>query len=161
MRLTKGSFYHHFRDIDAYDERLFAFWEAQHTAGPIATADAGETGGSHRRRRLHDAVARLDLRVERAMQAWALRDLRAKQARARVDALRVAYLARLWQEEGATAAMAQRFARIEYTSFLGSMQLCDPETEAGARAARALAKELASALRATLKRSDRSDPDRR
>lgn len=151
---TKGSFYHHFTDIDGYQERLLAHWEARSTAAPIAAANQAPAGAA-RRRRLHDAVARLELHVERAMQVWALRDPRARRARARVDALRVAYLARIWQEEGATAARARELATLEYASFLGSLQLFDLADAADARAAARLSAKLLGYLRSAIATSAR------
>ncbi len=126
---TKGSFYHHFADVSAFSGRLLEHWEKKSTEDLIAAAD---TGGSHveRRARLYASVRTVESGVQRAIQAWALRDPAARAVRARVDARRIGYLAELRRAAGATPKMAERAAQIEYAAFLGALQvfeLPDPE----------------------------------
>jgi len=146
---TKGSFYHHFADIDAYQASLLVHWEAENTRAPIAVADS-EPSPARRRQRLYDAVASVELHVERAMQAWALHDARAREARRRVDALRLGYLAQIWQADGIEEGEARDRARLEYACFLGTLQLFDLETLAGKRGARAVSRDLLHRLGAAL-----------
>jgi AcrR family transcriptional regulator len=121
LERTKGSFYHHFRDLDAFLSRLLARWENTLTEAPIAFAGAVPEP-EQRGARLDEAVARLDHRLDLAVRAWALRDERARVAVARVDARRIAYLSELHAAAGADDAQAT--ATLEYVHFLGLQQLC-------------------------------------
>lgn len=121
LERTKGSFYHHFRDLDVFLSMLLARWEDTLTEAPIAFAGAA-THVKERAARLDDAVARLDHRLDLAVRAWALRDERARVAVARVDARRIAYLSELHAAAGAKDAHAA--AKLEYVNFLGVQQLC-------------------------------------
>jgi hypothetical protein len=116
---TKGAFYHHFQDMDAYSNALLSLWEARQTAVPIAQANAVEP--AQRRHALDAAVHALDMKLDLAVRAWGLRDPRARAFVARVDERRVAYLTELCDPK---LPMRQRrtLARLEYIAFLGAQQ---------------------------------------
>jgi AcrR family transcriptional regulator len=117
---TKGSFYHHFRDLDAFLTRLLVRWEETYTDAPIAFAGAADAL-DQRAARLDDAVERLDHRLEVAVRAWALRDPRARAAVARIDARRMAYLTDL--HTAVHADRARESARLEYLAFVGAQHV--------------------------------------
>lgn len=117
---TKGSFYHHFRDIAAFHEALLQRWEETLTGRPIAQAAVGRTA-QQRLARLDAAVIQLDHALDLAMRAWALRDPRARDAMARVDARRLDYLTGLLTEAGVPQPRAR--AQLEYAAFVGAQQL--------------------------------------
>ncbi len=129
LERTKGSFYHHFRDLDALLTMLLARWEEMLTEAPIAFAGAAKEP-RQRAARLDDAVARLDHRLDVSVRAWALRDERARAAVARVDARRIAYLTELHSAAGADNA--HDAAQLEYVAFLGTQQVCAVMTTAHA-----------------------------
>jgi len=136
LQRTKGAFYHHFEDLGTYQDRLLEHWEALNTAAPIAAAERAPSP-AERRSELTRAVARLDLRVEQAVRAWALRDARARRALVRVDQRRVEYLASLASKRPTRRALL--LARLDYATYLGAQQLL-PSLSARD------AKELAQAL---------------
>ncbi len=146
LERTKGSFYHHFRDLDAFLTLLLVRWEETLTEAPIAFAGAAPEP-TQRAARLNDAVARLDHRLDVSVRAWALRDVRARAAVARVDARRIAYLTELHAAAGADDAHAA--AQLEYVAFLGTQQVCAVMTTANAEV---LVGEVHRALETALRR---------
>jgi AcrR family transcriptional regulator len=130
---TKGSFYHHFADVSAFSQRLLEHWEKRSTEAVIEAADTGGTP-AERRARLYASVRSIESGVQRAVQAWALRDPSARAVQARVDARRIAYLAELRRAAGATPTMAERAAQIEYAAFLGALQIFGLPDPAGWKA---------------------------
>ena len=119
---TKGSFYHHFKDLSVYLDALLARWEARDTEGVILRADV-ENDVRRRRARLQNAVRRVDTGLDVAVRAWGLRDPRAGAVMNRVDDRRIGYLAELYRLQGLTPDDALRLARLEYAAFVGAEQL--------------------------------------
>lgn len=119
---TKGSFYHHFRDMEAYLDGLLEHWEAKHTSAPILAAAAG-IGFAERRRRLDESVLALDMKLDVSVRAWALRDPRARSAVLRVDTRRIDYLTELYALAHGKGPLARQLADLEYAAFVGAQQL--------------------------------------
>lgn len=137
---TKGSFYHHFADLEAYQAALLTRWEADLTRAPIRAAER-EADPHRRGERLDQVVRTLDHELDRAVRAWALWDSGVRAAMRRVDARRLAYLTRLHRERGHREPA--RLAELEYTVFVGAQQL-------GVLAEPRRVKRLASALQRAL-----------
>lgn len=140
---TKGAFYHHFVGMPAFCEALLEAWEQRNTEAPIATA-SGQATIAARRRTLDHAVAQLDWALDLAVRGWGLRDPMAREAVARVDARRIAYLERLTSRT-LPAKRRRAIATLEYAAFLGGMQL-DPSRTGGVRAAEGLLYEALALL---------------
>ncbi|WP_179381177.1 TetR/AcrR family transcriptional regulator [Jannaschia marina] len=116
---TRGSFYHHFKDMKTFVHALVEIWAERQTEAVIAKAEAAEPGA--RGAALQAAVGGLDQGLELAIRLAARRDPVFAAAQARVDRRRLDYLAALIAEErGLVPDTARRMAETEYAALVGS-----------------------------------------
>lgn len=123
LNVTRGSFYHHFRNRADLVQALLLRWQADYTDAVIAYADAVEDPGLRLERYLLIA-SRLQPGREVAIRAWASKDGAVRTALERVDARRREFAERLAQAlfPGASPADVQRFARVACLTFIGFQQ---------------------------------------
>lgn len=142
MGKTRGSFYHHFRDMDAFIGQLLVHWQTLQTQAVIEKTEL-EVNPKARITVLDETVRALDHRLDRIVRAWSLRDPRAAAALTVVDRLRMEYLRKLFRDNGTSGELANVLAELEYTAFLGAQQRFDDLNCAEAR-------QLADRLREVL-----------
>ncbi|MFJ8691659.1 TetR/AcrR family transcriptional regulator [Streptomyces roseolilacinus] len=129
LKLTKGSFYHHFRGMAGYKTDLLAYYETEHTGRYVAEAErGGGTAGARLRRLLELALEDKGVSdgLEIAVRAWALQDAEVRALQQRVDRLRVDYLRDLLREAGGPDTDTAPLARLLYLLLVGAQQLVPP-----------------------------------
>ncbi|URM88849.1 TetR/AcrR family transcriptional regulator [Streptomyces sp. MRC013] len=129
LKLTKGSFYHHFKGMAGYRSDLLAHYEAEHTGRYVADADR-RGGDTPRARLLYLRELVLDDKdgsdaLEIAVRAWALQDPEVHALQQRVDRTRVGYLRELVRGAGGDAD-ATPLARLLYLLLVGAQQVVPP-----------------------------------
>lgn len=135
--VTKGSFYHHFRDRGALLEALLDYWSREMTDAEFArleTLRGGDAKVALRTRLLalaEDVLEKGMGRYDPAIRAWGRHDRKVAAAVAQVDRRRVKALAGFFEEGGFSAAEARIRARTFYTFLLGEPQVRAPVREAG------------------------------
>jgi AcrR family transcriptional regulator len=118
MGVSRGSFYWHFADIDAYRAAILKHW--REVAAEQIIADLEEHRGDepplHRllRRSFGDRLA-----LERAVRSWATLDPVARKAVESIDRRRLGYVESLLEQSGLPQDIAQARAQILYWAFLG------------------------------------------
>lgn len=90
LNVTRGSFYHHFRNREDFVRTLLGAWEDDYTARMLAYAADGRNAGDTLTRYLHIASEKQPAR-EVAIRAWSLHDALVAQFQQRVDATRLAF----------------------------------------------------------------------
>jgi len=122
---TKGSFYHHFRNVEDFHDRLLDDWDTEHVARRKAVVDAEPDP----RRRL-DALRRFGVDrehdTEAAIRAWARASPRAAEVQRRIDNNRRAYVADTCRALGIDRKRADAFAELAVLVIAGSQNLCGP-----------------------------------
>jgi AcrR family transcriptional regulator len=95
LKVSTGSFYHHFRDFDDYQGKLAAYFAEDQVSDLIAALERATPEPIERIRLLGQTVRRRgSSRIAVAMRAWAESDPRARDAVQRHDALMLDFLAR-------------------------------------------------------------------
>ncbi len=129
--VTKGSFYHHFRDRGALLDALLEFWSREMTDAEFERLEGLRGGLAARLLALAEDVLERGMgRYDPAIRAWARNDRKVAAAVAQVDRRRVKALAGFFEEGGFGAAEARTRARTFYTFLLGEPQVRAPAREA-------------------------------
>lgn len=129
---TRGSFYHHFADHDAFVRALLLAWKQRYTLdiAEKALAEARED----RAQTLSQLANNVDHALERAVRQYAQTNPVAQAIVREVDDLRTGFVAGLYRDQGLDPQLADDIARIEYAAFVGS-QIVWPDMPAGERIA--------------------------
>jgi len=122
LGVTRGGFYHYFKDRDEFFDQFIAYWEATcrflpQEAPPVKAGDAVEW--------LERIIARLiesdgyDYRFDLAVREWARADKRAGRAIERADHERLEVLRRFFEAIGYDEEFAAIRARVFYYHQIG------------------------------------------
>ena len=130
--VTKGSFYHHFRDRGALLDAVIEYWSREMTDAEFERIQTLRGGLAARLVALAEDVLEKGMgRYDPAIRAWARGDRKVAAAVAQVDRRRIKALAGFFEECGFTSAEARTRARTFYTFLLGEPQVRAPAREAG------------------------------
>lgn len=120
LKVTKGSFYWHFKDRDALYESMLSYWRRRATLALIARFGGGGATPEEQLRQLLrlPIVGRRSAwgaDVELEIRLWGRRDPRAQAALEEVDQLRLKHIAQLLQQIGIATKMAEARAILAYS----------------------------------------------
>ncbi len=133
LGVSRGSFYWHFEDIDAFHVAILNHWRDVAAEQIIVNIEASANHESPLAALLRQAFqGRLGL--ERAVRTWATVDPAARKAVRAIDRRRLSYLKNLLKSAGHPTRVARARAQIFYWAFLG-YALSDKPLSPGRQAA--------------------------
>lgn len=125
LGVTKGSFYHHFKNYDGFKRAFLEAYEEFGTSYVIEQAETTESAYSKMEVVL-EATLTEPREVEVALRAWALRDSLVMEYQQRIDARRLDYIRQLYRQLVADEAKANRLAQLIYIAYVGSQHIRPP-----------------------------------
>lgn len=122
LRVTKGSFYHHFDSAPAFHRELLDYYEDEYARRRIAEVEA-VTGATERLDALLQRGVERDHEAESALRAWSRTDPLAAEVMQRVDAARTQYLSNFLVAEGVAPAVARVHADVALALVAGAQAM--------------------------------------
>ncbi len=123
LKVTKGSFYWHFKDRGDLLATLIDAWKSRATLAVIEQVEANGGDAATRLRTLFSIVSPNDGRLDLALRAWAGQDPTAQAALEEVDEHRLRYLETLFLALGFSAEASAARARFSYHALIGQFMM--------------------------------------
>ena len=124
LKVSRGSFYWHFRDIADFRSQVLRSWRERATDQVIRELEAAKAEPDRLKQLMRRAfVGKRSL--DRAIRSWAAEDKDVAAIVASVDASRVAYIARLLATAGVESRRALPRATFMYWAYLGQALVMD------------------------------------
>jgi AcrR family transcriptional regulator len=130
LKVSRGSFYWHFRDIADFRGQLLKSWQESSTDQIIDELDARRGEPRLLQRFAHAAFMGAAFKgrreLDRAMRSWAAEDRTVAAVVAAVDARRIARLSKFLLDAGVARERATHRAAFLYWAWLGQSAVMDP-----------------------------------
>ncbi|MDD6210698.1 MAG: TetR/AcrR family transcriptional regulator [Bacteroidales bacterium] len=123
LNITKGAFYHHFKNIDGYIEILMQYWLEQNTSSFIREAEKQENA-ELKMQHLADKAASASNKSEEVIRGWSYANDIVRSYVGQADKIRLDYLETLNIDTGLDNTQARKMAILQYALLIGMQQLC-------------------------------------
>jgi AcrR family transcriptional regulator len=125
LKVSRGSFYWHFRDIADFRSQVLQSWQERMTDRVIRDLEAAKAEPDRLKHLMRRAFV-TKRSLDRAIRSWAAEDKDVATIVASVDAHRVAYIAKLLVAAGVESRRALPRAAFMYWAYLGQVIVMDP-----------------------------------
>nr|WP_238350225.1 TetR/AcrR family transcriptional regulator [Pseudomonas sp. SWRI154] len=121
LNVTRGSFYHHFRNREDFVRTLLAAWEEDYTERMLTYAGQGRSAAQTLQRYLRIAAEKQPGR-EVSIRAWSLRDPLVAEFQQRVDARRLAFAIQACRHIAPAPGQAELLGQMAHLCLIGGQE---------------------------------------
>jgi AcrR family transcriptional regulator len=126
LKVSRGSFYWHFKNRNELLEAILKEWETSNTLNVIKIIESAEVKPEDKLLSLFEIAAQDDDKLEKAVRIWAMHDVNAAAVLSRVDRRRLEYLQSLFLLLNFQRKDAEICARIIYYVRIGWFMMGSP-----------------------------------
>lgn len=121
LKISKGSFYHHFQDRSDLLDSMIDYWEKYATRNIIDELEVHNSPSLERILQVSFAPNEENKQIEFAIYAWAKRSPELSARIAEIENQRIRYVAKLYEQRDLKPAAALSRAKLAYLVYLGWM----------------------------------------
>lgn len=126
LGVSRGSFYWHFQDREAFIRELLEVWHEEYTVSAIARVESGGGSGRKKFERLVQAIFEQDLtRFDIPIRSWAMQEPEIADLVRRTDRFRLDYMSELFGEMGYRGREREARARTAVAALTMQENLMD------------------------------------
>jgi AcrR family transcriptional regulator len=125
LKVSRGSFYWHFKDMADFQSQILRAWQERSTDQVIRDLETAPARPD-RLKQLMTRAFQVRRDLERAIRSWAAEDAAVARIVAAVDARRVAYIAKMLVAAGVESRKAGPRATFLYWAYLGQPLVAAP-----------------------------------
>ena len=118
LKVSRGSFYWHFKDMADFEAQILSRWQEATTEEVIRQLETGKPGPERLKHLMQRAFGETR-KLDRAIRGWAANDGTVAAIVASVDSRRVDYIAGLLAASGVAESQARSRATFMYWAYLG------------------------------------------
>jgi len=122
LKVTRGSFYHHFKSIEDFVSELMKSWEEENTLKLIRISNKGNHP-VERMKMLASEIAKSNQYIEASIRSWSYYHPIVKQHLSKVDNIRLSYLQGVFETLGFEEDKAYKKGVLNYAMLIGIQQL--------------------------------------
>ena len=122
LNVTRGSFYHHFKNIDDFNASLIQYWTEQTTEPLVRDVERLDTPSAALDNLLQQAL-RSGAVLERAVRSWATVDQHVGEMVNKIDQQRISFAEALLIKLGVDESTASSRAKLLYWASIGRLMM--------------------------------------